>query len=169
MNRLQYCLLAAFAAALLSAGPAVAQKVTVEQATPLYSEPRMESSQVAQLQAGSTGEVIGKQGVWLNLRTSSGAGWLFSFNVRFESQGAEGSSGAGSALGRVFGPRRSGPSVTSTIGIRGLDKEDLKAAAFNAEQMKLLEKYVVSREAAEKGARAMGLARANVDYLGARK
>ena len=88
MNRLQYCLLAAFAAALLSAGPAVAQKVTVEQATPLYSEPRMESSQVAQLQAGSTGEVIGKQGVWLNLRTSSGAGWLFCFNVRFESRAA---------------------------------------------------------------------------------
>ena len=161
-------LLAALAAMLLAVGPAAAQKVTVEQNTPLYSEPRMESSQVAQLQQGATGEVIGKQGVWLNLKTSAGTGWLFSFSVRFESQGAESSSG-GSSLGRVFGPRRSSPSVTSTIGIRGIEEEDLKGATFNAEQMKLLDKYVASKEAAEKGARSAGLSATSVEYLDAKK
>ena len=165
MKHLQYSLLAALAATLLAAGPAAAQKVTVEQNTPLYSEPRTESSQVAQLQSGSPGEVIGKQGVWLNLKTASGTGWLFSFNVRFESQGAEGSSGTGSALGRVFGPRRSSPAVTSTIGIRGIEEEDLKGATFSPEQMKLLDTYAVSKEAAEKGSRAAGLAPSNVEYL----
>ena len=103
MRRLQYSLLAACAAMLLAVGPAVAQKVTVEQNTPLYSEPRMESSQVAQLQQGATGEVIAKQGVWLNIKTAAATGWVFSFNVRFDSQAAEGSSG-GSSLGRLFGP-----------------------------------------------------------------
>jgi len=161
-------LLAALAAMLLAVGPAAAQKVTVEQNTPLYSEPRMESSQVAQLQQGAAGEVIGKQGVWLNLKTSAGTGWLFSFSVRFESQGAESSSG-GSSLGRVFGPRRSSPSVTSTIGIRGIEEEDLKGATFNAEQMKLLDKYVASKEAAEKGARSAGLSATSVEYLDAKK
>jgi hypothetical protein len=167
MKSLRHGLLAALAAILL-AGPAAAQKVTVEQNTPLYSEPRMESSQVAQLQAGAAGEVIGKQGVWLNLKTAAGTGWLFSFSVRFESQGAEGSSGAGSALGRVFAPRRN-VSVTSTIGVRGIEEEDLKQASFDAEQMKLLDSYVASKEAAEKRARGAGLSRVSVEYLDAAK
>jgi hypothetical protein len=161
-------LLAALAAALLAASPAAAQKVTVEQNTPLYSEPRMESSQVAQLQQGTAGEVIGKQGVWLNIKTPAASGWLFSFSVRFESAGAEASSGSGSALGRVFGPRRN-VSVTSTIGIRGIEEEDLKGATFDAEQMKLLDGYASSREAAEKRARGAGLSPASVDYLDAKK
>jgi hypothetical protein len=161
-------LLAALAAGLLAAGPAAAQKVTVEQNTPLYSEPRMESSQVAQLQQGTAGEVIGKQGVWLNLKTAAGTGWLFSFSVRFESQSAEGSSGTGSALGRVFAPRR-GPSVTSTIGVRGIEEEDLKGATFDAQQMKLLDSYVTSKEAAEKSARSAGLSGRSVDYLDGKK
>lgn len=169
MKRLPYSLLAAIAAALLAAAPAAAQKVTVEQNTPLYSEPRMESSQVAQLQQGSAGEVIGKQGVWLNIKTPAASGWLFSFSVRFESSGAEGSSGSGSALGRVFGPRRSSPSVTSTIGIRGIEEEDLKGATFDAGQMKLLDGYAASRDAAEKRARSAGLSPTSVEYLDAKK
>jgi hypothetical protein len=168
--KLLWCsLLAALAAGLLAAAPAAAQKVTVEQNTPLYSEPRMESSQVAQLQQGTTGEVIGKQGVWLNLKTAAGTGWLFSFSVRFESQAAEGSSGTGSALGRVFAPRRSNVSVTSTIGVRGIEEEDLKGATFDAQQMKLLDGYAASKEAAEKGARGAGLSRTSVEYLDAKK
>jgi hypothetical protein len=169
MKPLLCSLLAALTAMLLAAGPAAAQKVTVEQNTPLYSEPRMESSQVAQLQQGTAGEVIGKQGVWLNLKTAAGTGWLFSFSVRFESQSAEGSSGTGSALGRVFAPRRSNVSVTSTIGVRGIEEEDLKAATFNAEQMKLLDGYATSKEAAEKRARGAGLSRTSVEYLDAKK
>ena len=168
MKLLSCSLLAALAAGLLAAAPAAAQKVTVEQNTPLYSEPRMESSQVAQLQQGTAGEVIGKQGVWLNIKTPAGSGWLFSFSVRFESSGAEGSSGTGSALGRVFAPRRS-PSVTSTIGVRGIEEEDLKGATFDAQQIKLLDSYVASKEAAEKGARGAGLSRTSVEYLDAKK
>lgn len=168
MKHLPYSLLAALAALLFAAGPAAAQKVTVEQNTPLYSEPRMESSQVTQLQQGAAGEVIGKQGVWLNLKTAAGTGWLFSFSVRFEPQGAEGSSGTGSALGRVFGPRRN-VSVTSTIGVRGIEEEDLKGATFSAEQMQLLDGYAASREAAEQRARSAGLSAMSVEYLDAGK
>lgn len=167
MKPLLYSLIAAFAAILLAAGPAAAQKVTVEQNTPLYSEPRMESAQVAQLHQGTAGEVIGKQGVWLNLKTAAGSGWLFSFSVRFQSEGAEGS-GTGSALGRVFAPRRN-VSVTSTIGVRGIEEEDLKQATFDAGQMKLLDGYAASKEAAEKRARGAGLSRTGVEYLDGKK
>lgn len=154
---------------LLAAVPAAAQQVTLERDSPLYAEPRLDAPQVTQLKQGATGEVTGKQGAWLNLKTPNGAGWLFSFNVRFPVQKAEGAeSGAGSALGRVFGPRRSG-SVTSSIGIRGLEEEDLRQASFNAGQMKLLEGFAASRQAAEERARTTGLAPATVEYLDAKK
>lgn len=152
--------------ALAAAGTAAAQQVTLERDTPLYSEPRLESSQVTQLKQGAAGEVLGKQGGWLNLKTPAGTGWLFSFNVRFPSQKAEGGdTGAGTALGRLTGARRT-PSVTSSIGIRGLEEEDLRQATFDARQMKLLDEYAASKEAAEQGARAAGLAPAKVEYLG---
>ena len=157
------------AAALLVAASAAAQQVTLERNSALYAEPRLDSSQVTQLKLGATGEVIGKQGAWLNLRTPGGSGWLFSFNVRFQSkQAGAGDSGAGSAAGRLFGPRRS-VSVTSTIGIRGIEEEDLKQASFNADQMKLLDGYVATEQVAERSARATGLAPVNVEYMDAKK
>lgn len=157
------------AAVVLAAAPAAAQQVTLERDSPLYAEPRLDASQVTQLKLGATGEVIGKQGAWLNLKTPGGNGWLFSFNVRFQSQQAgAGDSGAGSAAGRLFGPRRS-VSVTSTIGIRGIEEEDLKQASFNADQMKLLDGYVATSQAAERRARATGLAPASVEYMDAKK
>ena len=157
------------AAAWLAAGTAAAQQVTLERDSPLYTEPRLDAAQVTQLKLGATGEVIGKQGAWLNLKTPGGSGWLFSFNVRFPSaQAATGDSGAGAAAGRLFGPRRN-VSVTSTVGIRGIEEEDLKQASFSAEQMKLLESYAATRDAAERRARGSGLAPASVEYMDPKK
>lgn len=149
------------------AAPAAAQQVTLERDSPLYAEPRLDSGQVTQLQRGATGEVISRQGGWLNIKTPAGAGWLFSFNVRFPSQKAEGGTSGGAGLGRLFGPNR--PSVTSTIGIRGLEEEDLKQASFNAGQIKLLDSFVASKQAAEESARAKNLAPARVDFLDGKK
>ena len=55
--------------------------------------------------------------------------------------------------------------MTSTIGVRGLDAEDLRQAQFSAEQMKLLDGYALSKDAAGERARAKGLRAAPVDYL----
>lgn len=153
--------------ALGAAASATAQQVRLERESPLYAEPRLDSSQVAQLQRGTTGEVISRQGGWLNIKTPAGAGWLFSFNVRFPSQKAEGATSGGAGLGRMFGSNR--PQVTSTIGVRGLDEEDLRQASFDAGQIKLLDGFVASKQAAEDGARAKDLAPARVDYLDAKK
>lgn len=160
-------LIIALAAALALAAPAAAQQVTLERDSPLYAEPRLDATQAAQLKQGETGEVVGKQGAWLNLKTPAGNGWLFSFNVRFQGQKAGGGD-SGSALGQVIGPRRN-VSVTSAMGVRGLDEQDLRQASFNSGQMKLLDDYAASRQAAEESARAMGLAPAKVDYLSAKK
>ena len=153
--------LAVALAAAAAAFPSFAQPVTLERDSPLYAEPRLESAPVAQLRRGSAGEVIGKDGGWVNLKTASGTGWLFSFNVRYPSERAPGD---GSPRA---GARRS-TSVASGIGVRGLDEEDLRQATFDAGQLKRLDDYATSKEAAEQGARAAGLAPAKVDYLGSR-
>ena len=158
----------ALSVVLLAAASAAAQQVTLERDSPLYAEPRLEAAQVTQLKRGASGDVIGKQGAWLNLKTAGSSGWLFSFNVRFQSQKAEGGDGGGSALGRVFGPRQN-VNVTAAIGIRGLDVQDLKQASFNAAQMKLLDGYTASKQAAEEGARATGLGPEKVEYLDAKR
>jgi hypothetical protein len=154
------------AAFLLALPAAAAERVTVERDTALHAEPRIESQQVAQLKGGTVGEVLGKSGAWLNLKTQSATGWLFSFNVRFSNQQPSDASG-GSTLGRVSAPRSS-PQITSTIGIRGLDKEDLRQASYSADQIHLLDQYAASKETAQSQARDAGLAPARVDYLGAR-
>jgi hypothetical protein len=75
--------------------PAETQKVTLARDSPLYSEPRLEADHVAQLRQGTTGEVIGKQGGWLNLKTLAGSGWVLTFSVRFQPEEARGLSATG--------------------------------------------------------------------------
>ena len=167
MRRIFGHLILALAAALMFAAPVAAQPVTLERDSALYAEPRTDAAQVTQLKQGTVGEVVGKQGAWLNLKTPAASGWLFSFNVRFQGDKAEGGDGS-SALGRMVGPRRN-IGVTATIGVRGLEEQDLKQASFNSQQIKLLDDYAVTRQASEDGARAAGLAPEKVDYLGAKK
>lgn len=156
--------------AFTGAWPVLAQQVTVERDTPLYSEARTDARVVTQLKQGSSGEVLGKNGAWLNLKTPEASGWLFSFNVRFASaqSGAQSSSGGGDAVvGRLFGPRQQ-INVTSTMGVRGLEEEDLKQARINPEQLKLLDQYAASKQDAEGNAQAAGLSAVRVDYLDGR-
>jgi len=146
--------------------PVAAQQVTVERDSELRAEARLDAKVVATLKQGVRGEVTAKNGAWLNIKTAEAAGWLFSFNVRFASaQQASGSSSV-SGLGRLFGPRQR-VNVTSTIGIRGLEEEDLRQARFDAGQLRLLDQYAASRADAESGAQGSGLSAARVDYLDA--
>jgi hypothetical protein len=162
-------LAAALVAVWLCAGSTgAAEQVTVERESPLYAEPRLDAPQVQVLAPGTVAEVAAKSGAWLSVRTPSAAGWVFSFNVRFNvkpSEAAPGSSGgAASAVGRIFGPQRD-VNVTSTIGVRGLDTQDLRQAQFSPEQMKLLDGYALSKQAAEESARARGLRASRIEYL----
>jgi len=152
---------------LLAAMAAVAQPVTVERDTPLYSEARLDSAVVTTLKQGTAGEVVAKNGAWLNFRTPAAAGWLFSFNVRFASTQTASAAGGASALGRLVGPREN-VNITSAMGVRGIGEEDLRQARFDAGQMKLLDRYAVSKADAESSARASGLSAARVDYFDAR-
>lgn len=150
----------------LAAVSAAAQPVTVERDTPLYAEARLDSPVVTNLKKGTAGEVVAKNGAWLNFRTPAAAGWLFSFNVRFASTQPASTAGGASALGRLVGPRQN-VNITSAMGVRGIGEEDLRQARFDAGQMKLLDRYAVSKADAENSARASGLSAVRVDYFDA--
>jgi hypothetical protein len=146
---------------------ASAQQITVEREGPLYSEARADSTVVTTLQQGATGSVVGKKGPWLNLKTDAASGWLFSFNVRFastQSASPSASGGDGAVIGRLVGPRQQ-VNVTSTIGLRGIEAEDLRQAQLNPEQLKLLDQYAATKQDAESKAQATGLSAVRVDYL----
>lgn len=147
----------------VSAAAALAESVTLERDSALYSEPRVESAVLANLVKGTAGTAISRQGAWVQVRSGQSTGWLYSFNVRFGSVSGSGDSG-GSVLGRVFGPRQR-VSVTSTIGIRGLDTEDLKQAQFDGGQLQQMDGFAVSREQAQAYAGETGLNAAAIEYL----
>jgi hypothetical protein len=143
---------------LLGSGIAAAQQAVLERDAQLRVAPQTGAAVVAELKAGTSAEVITQKGPWVNLRTPSGTGWTNSYNVRFLSAGAQPApkSAPSSAARR---------SITPTIGIRGLDEEDLKNARFDDAQMNLLDQYAASRQDAENAARASGLTRSRVDYF----
>lgn len=146
---------------------ASAEPVTVERDSVLRAEPRTDAGVAGNLARGATGDAVARQGAWVQVKSGAVTGWLYSFNVRFGAVGAGSSSGAGagSALGRVFGPRQQ-VNVTATIGIRGLEEEDLKQAHFDEGQMRQLDGYAASREQAAAQAGKSGLNASKLEYLG---
>ncbi len=148
-------------------GMVSAEPVTVERDSVLRSEPRTDAGVAGNLAKGASGDAVARQGAWVQVKSGAVTGWLYSFNVRFGAvaAGAGGDSGAGSALGRVFGPRQK-VNVTATIGIRGLDEEDLKQAHFDEGQMQQLDGFAASREQAAARAGSAGLSAVSVEYLG---
>ena len=136
---------------------AAAQQIVVEKDSPLYATPQTSSKVVGQVKQGMTGEAIAQKGTWVNVKTDAGTGWLFTFNVRFITQGSSPAAKAPAAVPRS--------KVTSTIGIRGLDVDDLKNATYDGQQLGLLDSYAASKQDAERTARASGLSAARIDYL----
>lgn len=146
------------------AGFAAAEPVTVERDSVARAEPRTDSAVVANFARGVSGEALARQGAWVQVKTATATGWLYSFNVRFGAPAAGDGAGAGSVLGRVFAPRQK-VNVTATIGIRGLDEEDLKQAQFDGGQLQALDGFAASREQAEAHAGGAGLSATRVEYL----
>jgi uncharacterized protein YgiM (DUF1202 family) len=102
-----------------------------------------------------------RQGAWIQVRTEKGAtGWLHMFDITTVGSASASSGGGGSNVLRgftgLFGggnsqPRNSG--TTATIGIRGLDSEDIANAQPNPRAVSQVEALRVD----EQQARAFGL------------
>ena len=123
---------AAACAWLLASGLAAAQQVTLSKDSTLHAEPNAGAAAVAQLKEGAAAEVLVRKGAWVQLKSAAGTGWVYAFNVNYGSAGSAPAPAAASAQRRA---------TTSTIGIRGLDKEDMKNATFDGKQLDALDSF----------------------------
>jgi hypothetical protein len=147
-----------------ASGLAFAEPVVVERDSALLSEPRNDATVVANLKSGVAGDATVKKGAWVNVKTAAGTGWILSFNLRYGAAAAGGSGPDASTISRLAAPRQK-LNVTSTIGVRGIESEDLKQAQFSASEMKQFEQYHTTAAQAKSTASASGLRAVSVDYL----
>lgn len=153
------------AVVLLMPGAALAEPVTFVKDAPLRAEARFDAAPVAQVSRGTAGVAGGKQGGWLNVKTANGTGWVLTTDISFPSIASSGASGSGFGF---FG--RSQPTrTTSTLGIRGFDKDTIGTAfnegtAISAAQLKLLDDYAVDKPGGQSFASAQGLSATPIPY-----
>ena len=129
----------------------------------IRSEPFGDAKTVATLAVGDKVEILRKDGGWLNIKSAKGSGWVRMLSIRKGAAGKGGSELAG-VLSMASGRAGTGK-VVSTTGIRGLNEEELKAARFNADELKLAESFATTRADADVFARKGELKPQKFDYL----
>ncbi len=155
-------------ALILAVSSVLANPITISRDSPLYSEARSGSKVVAQLRSGTSGEQVGKQGAWLNVKTAAGTGWTLSTNVSYGEASASAAPTSSSSGG--FNPfaRRSSAQSTTTIGIRGFDEETINSAlgggAVSAAQLAVLDGYKAEKSDGEAFASSKSLQSSRVPY-----
>lgn len=131
----------------------------------LRAEPLAGASVVATLATGQKFEIVGEQKAWVQVKSGERSGWTLLFYV-MRGDPPQGMS-AGRTMSELWtlGTDRDKGQITSTIGVRGIDEEQLKAAQFNAEELKRLESFGLPKEAGDAFAKEGALAARRVEYL----
>lgn len=100
---------------------------------------------------GEQVEILKKQGAWLEIKTKKSTGWVRLLSVK---RGVSSSSNNAAGVLSLASGRAGTGQVVSTTGVRGLSEQELKAAKFNEDEIKLMESYTVSKEDGLKFAQA---------------
>ena len=159
-------------ACLMVAGRAGAEPVTFTKDAPLRAEARFDAAPVVQVKQGTVGDASAKQGPWLNITVPGSKGWALTTDISFSTGAAAAAPSAGggaSSLGRLFGGGQRQASTTSTIGIRGFDKETIGNAlgdggVVSTAQLAVLDGYAVDKSGGQSFASAQGLTASTVSY-----
>jgi hypothetical protein len=168
--------LLAFALAALLPFSAQAQdeSALVKRSTELREAPGETGRSLASLPAETALTRLGdRQGPWIRVRTAAGAtGWVHLFDVGPASRGAAAptSGGAAGALRGVTSfftkpSEQRSATATSTIGIRGLDAQDIAQAQPDTGAVTRMETLRVAEPQARQFARDASLKTASVDPL----
>src|SRR5215831_5768946 len=158
----------ALLALLLLAAPAFAQETGFAvRDTEVKKEPFSDAQTVGTLAEKAQVKVLARQGGWMQVESGAVSGWVRMLSIRMNSS----QSSFGSGLRSLFSVARTGSSgQTVTTGVRGLDKEDIKNAKPNPEEVKKLAAFAASRSDAQKFAAGNPqLKTQKIDYLQAAK
>jgi hypothetical protein len=157
-------LAALLATLLLAVGAARAgEPGTVLKADELKAEPFRDARTLGSLTAGDKVEILGKQGGWFQVSSARGKGWVRMLSIR-RGEARKGVGDAAEVFGLASGRAGSGR-VVATTGIRGLDEEQLKAAKFDAAELKKAESFATTRAQARTFAADGRLMPRKVEYL----
>jgi hypothetical protein len=129
----------------------------------IRAEPFGDAKSVGKLATNDKVDVVGKNGGWLQIKSSKGSGWVRMLSIR-KGDAKKGANEAAGLLSMSSGRAGTGK-VVATTGIRGLNEEELKAAKFNEDEVKLAESYSTSKEQAQQFAKDGKLVARKFDYL----
>lgn len=131
----------------------------------LRAQPVAGAAIAGKVPAGQKFEIVGEEKAWVRVQAGAVSGWTLLFYV-MKGEPAQGVS-AGRTASELWnlGTDRNKGQITATIGVRGIDEEQLKAAHFNAEELKRLEGMGVGRDAGDAFAQEAGLAARKVADL----
>ncbi len=129
----------------------------------IRAEPFGDAKSVGKLVVNDKVDIVGKNGGWLQVKSSKGKGWVRMLSIR-KGDAKKGANEAAGLLSMTSGRAGTGK-VVATTGIRGLNEEELKTAKFNEEEVKALESYSASKEQAQQFANEGKLVARQFDYL----
>lgn len=147
------------------------QTLMVKRDTEVRKQPDATAESLMPIAASSTvlhhGE---RQGAWMRIKAEGGQqGWMRLFDLSAASAAAgASSSGAGNVLrgvGSLFAPASSKPVTTSTLGVRGLDANDVATAQPNPAAVTQGERLRTSEAQAKQFAQRSGLTPRQVTEL----
>ena len=138
-------------------------------AVDLKKEPYSDASMVTALPAQAAVTVIKRQGAWVNVKATSGAGWLKMTAIRLTDGTSSAKKSGDSSLSSLFNlgrkSRTASNGVTVTTGIRGLSEEELKNAQPNPQAVDKMDGFASNKSAGEKFAAKAKLKRQQIDYF----
>ena len=166
-------LIALMALVLPAAASAQADTVTVKRATQLRESAAESAPSLAPLPVQTALTRLGaRRGPWIEVRTAQGlSGWVHLFDVGTVpvAQGGNFATGALRGLTGLFGGGNAlappGRTATATIGIRGLEAQDIANAQPNLNAVALMEALRVDAAGAQQFANTARLSAQRVDAL----
>lgn len=161
---LTLCLLLPAGAGMLGAQAATAatEKGVALKADKLVAEPFADAKQVGSLAKGEAVSILKKSGGWYQIKGKGAQGWVRMLSVR---RGQAGKSSAAKDVAAISTGRAGTGQIVSTTGVRGLSEEELKAAKYDAAQLKQAEAFAVTKASAGIFAQKAQLAARPFNYL----
>lgn len=158
--RLLLCLLALSLPAWCAAGETAHATRDLD----ALAEPRHGAKVLWKLAKDALVELRQRQNAWAEVSSGGQQGWVMFF---FLKPGEPAKQDIGKEIGGVLGlaATKQKGQVTAVIGVRGITEEQLKAAKFNAEELRKLESLAAPPERASSFAESAELQSWEVKYL----
>jgi hypothetical protein len=132
----------------------------------LMDTPSHDGETITTLAADSVITVEQRQGSWTKIATAEHTGWVPTLTIRIKSVVTREDFKAAAVEVSDKIEDETNTQVVATMGIRGLDEEELKQAKFNKKQLALLESYYANKKQLTAFSQAGELKPKNIAYIG---